>query len=121
MGWVVVAREDGAEREALDLWDLVDRLDRPEAFDRVSLPALLRPLLLLRACFVCVLGGWVFRVGSVLGRCFGWAFWVWAFWVGVLGVSVLDELGLCYPGTLGWVLGVECYYCCSTKQKECLV
>lgn len=69
MGWVVVAREDGAEREALDLWDLVDRLDRPEAFDRVSLPALLRPLLLLRACFVCVLGG-----------CFGWA----VYWEGVL-------------------------------------
>lgn len=62
MGWVVAGRDAEAEREALDLWDLVDRLDRPEAFDRVSLPALLRPLLLLRACFV-----WV----GVLGGCSG--------------------------------------------------
>ena len=66
MGCVVAARDDGAEREDLDLWDLVDRLDRPEAFDRVSLPALLRPLLLLRAC--CVY--WV----GVSGGCFVWVF-----------------------------------------------
>lgn len=55
MGCVVTARDEGLERavEDLDLWDLVDRLDRPEAFDRVSLPALLRPLLLLRAFWGC--------------------------------------------------------------------
>lgn len=35
--------------EARDVRDLDERRDRPEAFERVSLPVLCRPLLLLRA------------------------------------------------------------------------
>lgn len=43
IGWT------GRDVDALEVRDLEERRDRPEAFERVSL-ALLRPLLLLRAC-----------------------------------------------------------------------